>query len=133
MKGTIFRPKTEQYSMSKKMYGAYLPIEQVNHLTLYALFQNMPKSQLLNKIVTEYISQLPTEETLLKKICKMVLKDWKEKLDYYQNHEGWETVSKVTVHFTQYKQELEKDLRIKKIPYNYIDAIVEFLEKNYLE
>ena len=125
---TVFREK-KHYLKKDVLVGCYLPRREIDRLTLHALLHGVSKSNILEEMIMDYIDKLPEVDDLINQAVTKALNDWKQKQIENIGQEGWQSVEKVTARWEAYKVDLFKDLKMKKIPKNLVNIIMNEIER----
>ena len=105
-----------------KLAGAYVPQQVYNTIALYAVCKSKTKSKIIRDILTRWMRECSFNTREMEKmISQSVQMDWEKiklsSLERVKNHT-----------FHDFLQQARKDLKMKSIPKQSIDNIIEMIK-----
>lgn len=104
------------------MLGAYIPSHLADYLRLYAVYENVSVSVLLRNIITAWEKEHPSANVIQGVLISRVMNEWK-----YRLSNG--VIKDTNTEWEQYKKEVSKTLRKRKVDTDNLNLILACLDK----
>lgn len=114
-----------------KLVGGYVPQQTADYIALLALSQGCSISKLLRSILFLWAKDKLPKEKIIESLINKANRSWIEKLNKSRGKTGWKTNKEINLKFIEYKKELRKILRKRKIDLETIDRIIYGIKMNY--
>ena len=111
--------------------GADVPEEMAETFTILAIYYGLPKTEVLRRLVEEWIEKCPSVDEALQEIAQRAYANWR--LVWWENrHRPSWSLSKVMKRFDQWLSRTEHFLRRRALKRKTIDAIMQRIKAELL-
>lgn len=111
-----------------KLVGCYIARNDAHRIALHAVLSGKTRSELFQELLLPFIDTLPELEILLEQMTVYLVREWQATCIRNASQTGWKSADQMLLRWNEYKEEVIKAFKTKKLDPHLLQQIIQRLE-----